>query len=691
MRSDSDRVLRGARCDSKPRSRDTAEPRRIAAVFFRLILAESFTLGPLALFARMLGAEGPTGILFGWTALVVTLLSAVLGGKVADETRHGIAGNTVRIALAAMTVLSGISGVLAVLVQVSVAHRSLAEAWLELAREGRAFGFFSFFASEIYALFLIAQVILLIRRRYLLFILAFAASALLCAGIVSGKSWALVLAVLCALAFFVFAGPGPRPNAGDFSGLTAVKRRLYSISVPLAAAAAFSLWFAFNPTFSVKTPFTGFDAEEIFSAIAPSFPLVRDVPGYGFEAGAGEMPTAVHLSGRTLFRVQGERGSVHYLATERYRDWNGETWLVDPATGDSLPVSRIDRKDAPARGALRLTLEEDFTPAIPLDFDTASVAVVRDAPEKYASFRNRGIRFEPSIRRGCVADLVPGTVTVTAPNDAEIAALLGNSGARSERISALAKTLRAKASSDREYIMLVMDWLSGGYEYSLRKGPTKKGDNPIESFLFTEKKGFCLYFASAFVLLSREAGLPARLCEGYRLRLDEHGQGVISGNNAHAWPEVWMDGAWQTFEPTPPYRLADPFALTATGDRETQRQLEAIFGVRKGTENAQRQPAIGILARFIREWARPLAIGSTTLAVIVLIILKLTNTETRKLKRKARRLVRRCGKKGIAGPGALGWTVWAEEAKKILKGSEAEDAARTADAMIALTFAPPRE
>lgn len=651
---------------------------RIGADFIRLILAEALVLGPLALFARILGAEGPIALLFGWTALVVALLCFVLAPAAAGgSATAGEAKRASWFALASLAALAGFTGVLAVLVQVSVAHRSLAEAWLELAREGRAFGFFSFFASEVYSLFLIAQIILFIRRRWVAFALAFAASTLLCAGIISGKPYLLAPAILCALAFIALAGK---------TGPAGYLRRLYSISGPFGAAALLSLLFAFNPTFQVKTPFTGFDVEKAFSAIAPSFPLIRDVPGYGFSADAGEMPSAVYLSGRTLFRVQGECSTVHYLATERYRDWNGETWSVDPATGDALPVSRMNRKDAPAHGALRLTLEEDFTPAIPLDIDTASVAVSADAPEKYASFRNRGIRFEPSIRRGCIADLVPGTVTPTAPDDTETACLLGSAGVKSERIAALAKTLKGNTDGDRAYITAILDYLSAGYEYSLRKGPTAKGESPVESFLFTEKKGFCLYFASAFVLLAREGGLPSRLCEGYRIMLDEHGQGVISGNNAHAWPEVWLDGAWQTFEPTTPYRLADPFALTARGDRETQRQLEALFGVRKGNPEKQKASAFAQVARFIAAWRNTIIGGFVAIAALML-----ADTGTRKLKRKARKLVRKYERKGIPGPETVGWTAWENATARRLEGKAAETAGRTAEAMIALTFAPPRE
>ena len=47
--------------------------------------------------------------------------------------------------------------------------------------------------------------------------------------------------------------------------------------------------------------------------------------------------------------------------------------------------------------------------------------------------------------------------------------------------------------------------------------------------------------------------------------------------NAHAWPELYLDGDWRIFEPTPPYAQADPFAYTREGDRATRRQLEDSY------------------------------------------------------------------------------------------------------------------
>ena len=103
------------------------------------------TVAPVAAFARLMRAEGPLPLLFGWAAVSALLLR----GALRIPERRRLVSATVRT-LALIVVAAGMA---IVLVQVNVARRSLAEAWLDLARKGEAFGFFSFFATEVYALF----------------------------------------------------------------------------------------------------------------------------------------------------------------------------------------------------------------------------------------------------------------------------------------------------------------------------------------------------------------------------------------------------------------------------------------------------------------------------------------------------------------------------------------------------------
>lgn len=83
------------------------------------------------------------------------------------------------------------------------------------------------------------------------------------------------------------------------------------------------------------------------------------------------------------------------------------------------------------------------------------------------------------------------------------------------------------------------------------------GEN-VESFLFRTKRGVCVEYATAMVLLARAAGIPARYCEGFSMSEPFSGAGeyqdvdyVITPQHAHAYPELYIRGyGWTYFEPT---------------------------------------------------------------------------------------------------------------------------------------------
>ena len=83
--------------------------------------------------------------------------------------------------------------------------------------------------------------------------------------------------------------------------------------------------------------------------------------------------------------------------------------------------------------------------------------------------------------------------------------------------------------------------------------PKKMEDNPIETFLFERRYGFCSHYATAFVYLMRVAKIPARVIGGYQGgEMNEAGQFLeVRQANAHAWAEVWLKNkGWTRFDPT---------------------------------------------------------------------------------------------------------------------------------------------
>ncbi len=115
----------------------------------------------------------------------------------------------------------------------------------------------------------------------------------------------------------------------------------------------------------------------------------------------------------------------------------------------------------------------------------------------------------------------------------------------------------ARLGNDRARLRGAEQWFrSQPFRYTLEPGPLPR-QAPLDSFLFETRAGFCGHYASAFTTLMRAAGVPARVVSGYRggqwvQPLGGTGYLDLRQANAHAWSEVWLDGAgWQRVDPTP--------------------------------------------------------------------------------------------------------------------------------------------
>lgn len=72
-------------------------------------------------------------------------------------------------------------------------------------------------------------------------------------------------------------------------------------------------------------------------------------------------------------------------------------------------------------------------------------------------------------------------------------------------------------------------------------------------FLFDLQRGYCDYYATAFVAMARLSGLPTRFATGYTAGqwVPEAGYWRITEAEAHSWPEVhFPEYGWIAFEPT---------------------------------------------------------------------------------------------------------------------------------------------
>ncbi len=122
------------------------------------------------------------------------------------------------------------------------------------------------------------------------------------------------------------------------------------------------------------------------------------------------------------------------------------------------------------------------------------------------------------------------------------------------RTQALARQLRAQAADeDPEAIVqaALRRLAQGGYAYTLEPGVA--GRHTADEFWFDAKAGFCEHIASAFVVLMRGAGVPARIVTGFQggEMNGVDGYWTVRNADAHAWTEVWLAGrGWVRVDPT---------------------------------------------------------------------------------------------------------------------------------------------
>lgn len=129
-----------------------------------------------------------------------------------------------------------------------------------------------------------------------------------------------------------------------------------------------------------------------------------------------------------------------------------------------------------------------------------------------------------------------------------------SAGASSREIRSLAFEITKGLESDIERAEAIEKWVSARARYNLNAKATPRDKDPVQHFLFDSREGYCDLFASSFVLLAREAGLPTRYVTGWLvsdLIPDEKGLRTVRERDYHAWAEVYFEGyGWVPFDPT---------------------------------------------------------------------------------------------------------------------------------------------
>ena len=142
---------------------------------------------------------------------------------------------------------------------------------------------------------------------------------------------------------------------------------------------------------------------------------------------------------------------------------------------------------------------------------------------------------------------------------------------------------KLKGSTPKETISNTINFFHQN-KFSFHLSPGRyQSENPLEEFLFKRKVGYCEHYASTMAILLRLNGIPTRLIGGFMGgSFNRYGNYfVITNEDAHAWPEVWLENNWENVDPTPtlaPMRInsgaeAYFFNLLLKNTNSTQREI----------------------------------------------------------------------------------------------------------------------
>ncbi len=149
---------------------------------------------------------------------------------------------------------------------------------------------------------------------------------------------------------------------------------------------------------------------------------------------------------------------------------------------------------------------------------------------------------------------------------------------------ALARGLARGAASEYDVAERVERYLQSTYGYDRAVALTRY---PLESFLFSQRRGYCQQFSGAMALMLRMDGIPARIGVGFlpSVRGPRAGTWEIRASDAHAWVEVFFSGiGWVSFDPTPATAAA-----AGSGEETTALSRTAVLG---GASPAQGHTAV---------------------------------------------------------------------------------------------------
>lgn len=168
-------------------------------------------------------------------------------------------------------------------------------------------------------------------------------------------------------------------------------------------------------------------------------------------------------------------------------------------------------------------------------------------------------------------------------------------------------------------------WLEseGTYDASVKIADES---DPVASFLFGDKIGYCVHFANSLAYLARSLGIPARVGNGYAADSRYRYEGsalLIQSSNSHAWCEIYVeDLGWVPVDVAPQKSNSQP---AAAPDADLQQMLGEMARKETSNEDGEPQQQVDVqqesqrMVGLLGQLAAVLAIASVILAYAIKI------------------------------------------------------------------------
>jgi protein-glutamine gamma-glutamyltransferase len=160
----------------------------------------------------------------------------------------------------------------------------------------------------------------------------------------------------------------------------------------------------------------------------------------------------------------------------------------------------------------------------------------------------------------------------------------------------LSRRLASGRRSAYDVALSIKRYLMANDSYGERP-PTRR--YPLESFLFTDRIGYCQQFSGAMTLMLRMNGIPARVAAGFLPGTYDPRSSTfqVRAVDAHSWVEVYFSGiGWVPFNPTPPRSLTPATPSGPAFASERSATLADALAATIGAP-ARRSPVLGAPTR----------------------------------------------------------------------------------------------